>query len=396
MQGNAQTKKRTDASKTRADSARVPNQFESLDVEATKKVYIELNGVLEGLANTAIHTLDQMVPQLDKMQSLLSQRGASRKQLLNDAGLPGWMAWAKEYAARFDCSVRTIQDRINLFRRAEDGGARGPKKSKGAGDKKPLRLDYRQQSALVKAQLVVNDVVEALKNGGDWQTPLAKYDQVAVTPAKLDSFVNLLDQQPDWENVLSKLVGKLAEHSDGLPPAVISEMRSAEKLLEGRTTAYQVSGPEPETQTSAVPAALLPVPALGDALLPKEAQENTSDPAAAPEPTLSAPATPPEEGSPMSEVADSEEARRRAREVFRKVRAQWGSEMPEDDPRLEPERLLEEIYDQKLIDRLHVAMVENRFSKQLTRVALWFDGCSSLVEEVISGVRAEHSPVATA
>ena len=71
-----------------AEAARVQVGYESLDVNGTKKAYEELNGVLDKLATTVVQTLDQMVPDLAKMQSLLSQRGADRKKVLRRAGLP--------------------------------------------------------------------------------------------------------------------------------------------------------------------------------------------------------------------------------------------------------------------------------------------------------------------
>ena len=56
---------------TRAESAPVADQYHSLDVTGTKNTYDELNSVLENLATAVVQTLDQMVPHLAKMQSLL-------------------------------------------------------------------------------------------------------------------------------------------------------------------------------------------------------------------------------------------------------------------------------------------------------------------------------------
>jgi hypothetical protein len=168
------------------------------------------------------------------MQSLLSQRGAARKKVLESAGLPSWTVWAAAYSTRFDCSIRTVQEHIKLFRTPKESGATGPKKDKGTSNDNKLRLDYRQQSALVKAQLAANGIVDALKNGGDWQTPLAEYEKVAVTPAKLDSLVSALNEETDWQDVLTQLVAKLERYGDHLPVAVTTEMRGIRKLLEGQ------------------------------------------------------------------------------------------------------------------------------------------------------------------
>jgi hypothetical protein len=231
---------------TRADSARVEGcRCKSLNAAGTKTAYDELNRILDALANTIICNLDQMVPHLAEMQSLLSQRGKDRRKVLKRAGLPGWTEWAKEYAAKFNCSVRTIQERINLFRMPRSTGKRD----------KPLRLDHRQQSALIKAQLAANDVVDALESGKDWRLPLIEYKKVAVNPARLDSFANTLSQQTDWEDVVRKLVGKLARHSDTLPTDVIGEMHSVQELLQGSTSPHRVVEQEAVTQPSEVPAA---------------------------------------------------------------------------------------------------------------------------------------------
>lgn len=213
---------------TRAESARVESAgYESLNAAQTKKAFTELNLVLNSLAHSAIGTLDQMTPYLAKMQSLLSQRGSDRKRVLKAAGLPSWTEWAASFADKFDRSLRTIQDYIQIYRH----GTKSKQSSKASKAQKPLKLDSRQQSALVKAQLAANDLVFALKNEGDWRCALAEYDKVAVTPAKLDGFVNALNPEPDWKSALTQLVGTLQQHVENLPASVVDEIRSVEKLL---------------------------------------------------------------------------------------------------------------------------------------------------------------------
>jgi hypothetical protein len=154
------------------------------------------------------------------MQSLLSQRGTGRKKVLKDAGLPGWTEWAESYAAKFDCTVRTVQKHIKLFRMPTSKGT-------GSGSGIHLRIDRR----LIDAQRAANRVVEALKNGDDWQTPLAEYEKVALTPAKLEVLSTALSQQTDWEAVVQQLFAKLEQYGDKLPVAVTTEMRAIRKLL---------------------------------------------------------------------------------------------------------------------------------------------------------------------
>jgi hypothetical protein len=220
---------------TRAESARVGVGYESLDVEGTKKAFEELNGVLDKLATTVVQTLEQVVPCLAKMQSLLSQRGADRKKVLRRAGLPKWTQWAKTYAGKLDRSLRTVQDHIKHFRTQQagvGGGLTGKAKSRGNGER--LRLDGRQQVALVKAQLAANDLAAALKHGAEWQTPLAEYEKVAVAPASLDSYLDALSPEPDWKAVLANLVSALETCGDTLPVAAKNAMHAAQALLGGK------------------------------------------------------------------------------------------------------------------------------------------------------------------
>jgi hypothetical protein len=82
--------------------------------------------------------------------------------------------------------------------------------------------------------LAANDMVAAYKNGGDWQSAMAKYDKVAVTPAKLDSFLNASNSGPDWKQVLVELIEVLEQSGDRLPLTVLNKKRTIEKLLNGK------------------------------------------------------------------------------------------------------------------------------------------------------------------
>ena len=231
--------------------------YESLDVEETKKAYEELDAALGELTSTVVQTIEQIVPYLDRMQSLLSQRGANRKKVLKKAGLPRWTQWAESYARNLHCTVRTIQLHIKVLRNGREfessaHAAATEKRSKGSGASKPVRLDGRQQAALVKAQLAANDLADALRNGADWQTPLAEYQKVAIAPAKLDNFLNALSPEPDWKSLLKQLVNTLEQCSDKLPIPVTNALHAVQKLVNGKSD--QQKFPSGKPQASAAPA----------------------------------------------------------------------------------------------------------------------------------------------
>jgi hypothetical protein len=164
-------------------------------VEATKKAYKELNAILGELATAIVHTIDQVIPYLARMQSLLSQRDADRKKVLNKAGLPGWTKWAEGYAKKLNCTVRTIRLHIKQLREGYVYRA----SAQADVNKRRVKLDAPQQAALVRAQLAANKLVATLKSGGDWHSALVEYDKVAISPARLDEFLDALEGE-DFEH----------------------------------------------------------------------------------------------------------------------------------------------------------------------------------------------------
>ena len=181
---------------SRAESAGVKAPFESLGADETKAAFSELDALLTGLAATVVHTLDQMVPYLANMQSLLSQRGKDRKKVLRQAGLPTWTEYATGYANKLDCSLRTIQDHITeLHRTGRSGPSRKPKNQQHCRDTnkraRPWHADARDSRALAEAQLAINDLIAAYEAGVELEPAYQSYKAVAVSPAKLNSILDV-------------------------------------------------------------------------------------------------------------------------------------------------------------------------------------------------------------
>lgn len=228
----------TDAfSETRAESARVGGEYKSLDSIATKAAFEELNSILDGLAKQVIYTIDQIIPHLADMQSLLSQRGKARKKVLKAAGLPSWPEYGKAYADRLECSFRTIQDHITGFRR---NGMSGPSKSTkdipqsthGVGKRsKPWHADAKDSRALADAQLAINDFVAAYEAGVDLAPAYQQYKKVAVSPTKLVSMLDAATGDSTKADVETEVKRKLV-------PVVESAeryIRSLEALVYSQT-----------------------------------------------------------------------------------------------------------------------------------------------------------------
>lgn len=189
-----------------------------MNAQQTRREYDRLNKALLGLADEIAQTVKRLAPHLAQMQSLLSQRGSDRKKVLKDAGLPSWTQYAREYADKLDCSMRTIQREITTLR---NGGKKPESKSK------PMpRLDRRQQAHLVKASLAAKRVVDAVKNGGNVQQAIAKYEKAAPTSATVESLSDLITE-PDWKAILAGLIAEL--ETTKLPTAIairVKEIRA--------------------------------------------------------------------------------------------------------------------------------------------------------------------------
>ena len=65
----------------------------------------------------AVKELEAMLPLVDEMQSLLSQRG-SKRELMNTLGLPTWSEWFEEFRKRLHekITIRQIQRRLRAYR----------------------------------------------------------------------------------------------------------------------------------------------------------------------------------------------------------------------------------------------------------------------------------------
>jgi hypothetical protein len=88
--------------------------------------YLELNGQitvkLDNYVEQAVKAKDEleaMLPLVDQMQSMLSQRG-SQRNLMTTLGLPTWSQWSEDFRDRLheDITIRTIQRRLRAYREA--------------------------------------------------------------------------------------------------------------------------------------------------------------------------------------------------------------------------------------------------------------------------------------
>lgn len=106
------------------DSARDACRELEITPGEVRAAYVDLNGRITvrldtyvGSAVKATTDFEALLPLLDEMHSMLSQRGSKRK-LMDTLGLPAWSAWFEGFRKRLheDRTLRTIQRRLREYR----------------------------------------------------------------------------------------------------------------------------------------------------------------------------------------------------------------------------------------------------------------------------------------
>ena len=226
---------------TTGDNRRELVDYKKLDVQSAKAMFEQINTTLNGLVDQVTRTLEEMTPYLAEMQALTSQRGA-KKSVLKAAGIPKWSIFGKSFAAKLQCSFRTIQRAVKLHRDAGEGSTvHGPNNQRR---RKPIGLTSRQQTALLEAQVAANDLVLALESGRDYERALTSYKRAAVSRDKLDDMVNVVSREPDWKSMLAQLLIILEPHEGSLPSDAVAQIRSLRQAA--LTTADQPQKGEAE------------------------------------------------------------------------------------------------------------------------------------------------------
>jgi hypothetical protein len=93
-----------------------PGELRDAFFQLEKQITVKLDAYV-AQAVKAKTDFDALIPLLDQLQSMLSQRGAQRR-LMDTIGLPTWSKWFSAFRPRLgeDFSLRTIQRRLRKYR----------------------------------------------------------------------------------------------------------------------------------------------------------------------------------------------------------------------------------------------------------------------------------------
>lgn len=93
-----------------------PTEYEFLNAKGIRVEFERLKSGIEENAINVKEIIQSTLPELARMQSLLSQRGTKRRKVLKQAGMPSWTEFAYEYSKKVGYSVRQLRNFINEFR----------------------------------------------------------------------------------------------------------------------------------------------------------------------------------------------------------------------------------------------------------------------------------------
>lgn len=148
----------------------------------------------------------ELLPTLDQMQALLSQRGADRQ----DAGegkLPTWTEWLKAFlkATGLGVTMWTIQSHLVKLR--------GLGKIKAQPSDPPLKLSSPDQRRLLQAVQCCNELIAAFEHGGDYQQVMEDYKRIAMGPDKLEQLLEAIPNDSVFSTGPSVLPAPAGAHS---------------------------------------------------------------------------------------------------------------------------------------------------------------------------------------
>jgi hypothetical protein len=117
-----------------SESSVTPGEIRAAYLELNRQITVKLDSYV-AQAVKAKADFDALVPLLDLMQSMLSQRG-SRRRLMDTLGLPTWTEWFTEFRPRLheEITLRTVQRKLREYRDEHDSiGEADPSEPKQVG-----------------------------------------------------------------------------------------------------------------------------------------------------------------------------------------------------------------------------------------------------------------------
>ena len=184
-----------------------------------KKTIDDLTDKFVEKAGEAKQAQDDIIPHLAFMQSLLSKKGTNHRFVIAARKLGQKVPWWTEYYDSFKDklweSLRTMERRIAAYR--NDPTARASKP-----DRDPVpHFNKAARKALVEGNHRAVEIVAALEAGRDAKQEIAEFKAV-MGAKRLDDILQAHEREPDYKDILSKVLQTVADMNASLPDAFIN------------------------------------------------------------------------------------------------------------------------------------------------------------------------------
>ena len=195
-----------------------PDNIHAAYLELDGQITLKLGSYVEQAVKTK-DELEAMLPLVDQMQSLLSQRGSQRERMTT-AGLPTWSEWFKHFHERLreDITIRTIQRRLRVYREVP------PAQDVNVVAKESIRqLESKRQAEKLDVALEAREQLN----------PTIRQELVRALEARAKELLKLAEKlkkgfRPLPANETGKAHQRLVrEHRATLPDPLLEEKRKA-------------------------------------------------------------------------------------------------------------------------------------------------------------------------
>jgi hypothetical protein len=150
---------------------------------------------------------DALLPILDEMHSLLSQRGKNY-ELHRAANLPGWGEWFKSFKRKtgLDITMRNVQLRLLKYRELD----KTLNKVKPARRSSPIKWSYVEMARMLHAVQLACLLVEAEDRVGDPTLPLQEFRRLNIDRKHIERQLESIEDQVEILESLSTVQGAVA------------------------------------------------------------------------------------------------------------------------------------------------------------------------------------------
>ncbi len=149
--------------------------------------------------------------------------------------------WEEICEEHFRIGIRRMQQILASLRQPKLPGGAGAASRKPPVDRK--EYERARRVAAPAASLAKSVVIEGLGDRFPEALEILRLADIPVPSIQPAAAIAEAIQEPDWRGVLAELAGALERHRDKLPAEIVTILRSARELLDGKPVPHAMAAP---------------------------------------------------------------------------------------------------------------------------------------------------------